>query len=272
MALNLERFEKDFDRLIENGNALYTGLVIEAYGKTGFVEEYKKAGCTDRDIDVLQKSSLSFSTHYQSWYSECLAVLKAVLPDRLADFISHYEPAKNRKEIDYSTYVIKDALLGSVITRVSTGKVVADQKAAIAHFQNQLAMVQAAKSRFRSSLFEIRQLVQADLFDSEIDAARELLRNRFIRASGAMAGVVLERHLRQVCDDHSIKVAKKNPGISDLNELLKSNGVIGIPEWRHITFLGDIRNLCDHNRQSEPSDSQVTDLIEGTSKILRTIA
>jgi hypothetical protein len=42
-----------------------------------------------------------------------------------------------------------------------------------------------------------------------------------LRAAGAVAGVVLEKHLRQVCDDHKITVAKKNPTIGDLNELLK---------------------------------------------------
>jgi len=72
-------------------------------------------------------------------------------------------------------------------------------------------------------LFEIRQLVQADLFDSEIGAARELLENKFLRAAGAVAGVVLEKHLRQVCDDRGLKILKKNPTLGDLNELLKAN-------------------------------------------------
>ena len=44
-------------------------------------------------------------------------------------------------------------------------------------------------------MFDIRQLVQADLFDSELDAADELGKKKFTRAAGALAGVVLERHL-----------------------------------------------------------------------------
>ena len=54
----------------------------------------------------------------------------------------------------------------------------------------QVHILSAVENRFESSLFDMRQLVQADLFDSELDAAKQLLQNGFNRASGAMAGVV----------------------------------------------------------------------------------
>ena len=44
----------------------------------------------------------------------------------------------------------------------------------IPQFDQQLAILGAVRARFESSLFDIRQLVQADLFDSELDAAGEL--------------------------------------------------------------------------------------------------
>ena len=120
-------------------------------------------------------------------------------------------------------------------------------------------------------LFDIRQLVQADLFDSELDSAKELAKHKFFRASGALAGVVLEKHLRQVCDNHSLKVTKKNPTISDLNDLLKQSGVIDTPLWRSIQFLGDIRNLCDHSKASEPTKDQIEDLLDGVTKVTKTL-
>lgn len=149
---------------------------------------------------------------------------------------------------------------------------VVDHSAAIPHFQQQVAILKAVKRRFDSSLFEIHQLVQADLFDSELESSRHLLKNKFLRAAGAIAGVVLEKHLKQVCDDHNAKITKKNPSISDLNEILKATSVIDLPQWRHITFLGDIRNICDHNKQNDPTEQQVTDLIDGTDKALKTIS
>ena len=217
------------------------------------------------------KNLPTFNVAYEAWYSEGLALLKQLLPDRLQDFKEHFEAPKNRKEITYATYRVQDALKGLVVTRPGYNDVVVDGKAAIPHFRQQFAILKAAEKRFDSSLFEIRQLVQADLFDSEIDAARELLKNKFQRAAGAIAGVVLERHLAQVCEDHSLKIRKKHPALSDLNELLKANSVIEVPQWRFISMLADIRNLCDHSKQKEPTEQQVTDLIEGTDKILKTV-
>ena len=69
-------------------------------------------------------------------------------------------------------------------------------------------MLGSCKARFESSLFEIRQFVQADLLDSELDAAKELSKHTFTRAAGAVTGVALEKHLAQVCDNHAIKNKK----------------------------------------------------------------
>jgi hypothetical protein len=55
--------------------------------------------------------------------------------------------------------------------------------------------------------------MQADLFDSELDEAKELAKNKFTRAAGVLAGVVLERHLGQICQDHSIKLKKREPSL-----------------------------------------------------------
>jgi hypothetical protein len=67
--------------------------------------------------------------------------------------------------------------------------------------------------------------------------------------------------------NHSIKSRKKHPTIADMNDLLKSDTVIDIPTWRQIQRLGDIRNLCDHNRNREPSQNEVEELIAGVSKV-----
>ena len=46
--------------------------------------------------------------------------------------------------------------------------------------------------------------------------------------AGAMAGVVLESHLTQVCENHNIKITKKDPTVNDLNDLLKTNDIIEV--------------------------------------------
>jgi hypothetical protein len=267
MASNLDRFKKDLDRLIDLGGDLHLSMLLET-SKDEFTKQIQKVH--GKDANDFIKKLPKFSKEYEAWYSESLALLRQLLPDRIENFISFYEKPKGRKKITYATYVIQDYLRGLVV-KDGYGDYKVDTSAAVTQFQQQYNIVKAAKIRFESKLFEIRQLVQADLFDSELEAARELHKNKFLRAAGAVTGLVLEKHLRQVCEDRAIKIAKKNPGISDLNELLKSNGVIEIPQWRHISMLGDLRNLCDHSKSKEPKPEQVSDLIDGTEKVLKTV-
>lgn len=223
------------------------------------------------DFLELKKKLPNFSTDYQSWYSESKALIKQLLPDRLADFSRHYEKPKPRKDISFENYRIEDYLQGLKVTRGWEKETVVGPKAAIPHLRQQLAIVKAVSSRFESSLFDIRQLVQADLFDSEIASAQELLKSGFSRGAGAIAGVVLEKHLGQVTENHSITTRKKNPTISDFNDLLKDAEVLDTPAWRQIQRLGDIRNLCDHNKGREPTKDEVQELIIGVEKLTKTL-
>ena len=125
--------------------------------------------------------------------------------------------------------------------------------------------------RFKSSLFDIRQIVQADLFDSELESAKALVKHGFLRAGGAIAGVVMERHLAEVCENHAIQLRKKTPVIADFNDELKKAEVIDVPQWRFNQLLADIRNLCDHNKNTEPTNEQVTDLVDGVMKLTKTL-
>ncbi len=244
-------------------------MIMVASGRLAASKIMKDQGISDKEIEKAKSKAGAFGVDYQSWYSECIAFLKQILPDRLQEFKALYERPANRKEVSYVNYVIADFLIGLQTSR--GGDIVADRKSAVPKFQNQIAILTAASTRFVSSLYDIKQLVQADLFDSELDAVRELLRKKFLRAAGAIAGVILEKHLQQVCVDHNVKILKNNPGIPDLNELLKSSNVIDIPQWRHIGLLADYRNVCDHNKGKEPTLEQVSDLIDGTDKVLKTI-
>jgi hypothetical protein len=268
MTPNLEKYKKDLAALVARGEQLHMAIQFECYP-----EEFKRAIAKElkgEAKDVLAKLP-SFGESYQTWYSEAKTLIRQVLPDRLADFVRHYEKPKPRKDISYENYRIEDHLQGLTVTRGYDNEKVVGPDAAIPHFRQQLNIVKAVKARFESSLFDIRQLVQADLFDSELESARALAKSGFNRAAGAVAGVVLEKHLRQVCDNHKIAVSKKNPTISDLNDLLKRSEVTEVLQWRFIQHLGDLRNLCDHDKKIEPTKEQVADLIEGVAKVVKTL-
>jgi hypothetical protein len=212
MLSNLDRYKTDLESLIAKGWALHSAMQAECFPEQFKDALTKKYG--NKGPQVL-KGLPSFHDDYQPWYSETKGLVKQLLPDRLSDLVRHYEKPKSRKDITFENYAIEDYLQGLSVTRgVTVQEKVVGPDAAIPHFRQQMAILKSVSARFDSSLFDIRQLVQADLFDSELDAANELARKKFTRAAGALAGVVLERHLGQVCDNHNIKVAKKEPHIS----------------------------------------------------------
>lgn len=263
--MDKSKYEQDIEALVAEGTLLYYSMYFAAHPEQR--KEHKDV------LDKFEKDGKlpGFHDSYQTWYSEALDCLKQLLPSRVDDFISYYLPAKNRKDIKYDNYTVRDYLDGLRVTRGWEQEVVVDSKAAIPKFQQQLEIVKALKKRFKSSLFDIQTLAQADIFDNELDAASELNKKGFNRAAGAVAGVVLEGHLNTVCDRHKVKVAKKNPTISDFNDALKNAGVIEVAVWRKIQFLGDIRNKCDHKKTVDPTQDEIEELIDGVRKYVKTL-
>lgn len=267
---NLEKYKEDLKELIANGEKLWMAMKVEYLGED-FHNQIKKVLKNDKKVCEYLKKLPFFGDAYQAWYSESLVLLKQLLPDRVSDFTRSYEkPRTRRKEITFENYVIEDALQGLQIKN-GFGEIVVGADAAIPRFTQQLNIIKAINKRFESSLFDIQQLTQADLFDSELEAAKELNKKGFIRGAGAIAGVVLEKHLLQVCDNHGIKINKKNPSISDYNNKLKEAGTYETPSWRRIQHLGDLRNLCDHKKKKDPKTEDVDELIEGVESIIKTI-
>ena len=121
-----------------------------------------------------------FRDEYESWYSESLQVVKSLLPSRVDDFISLYKDTK-RKSISHSTYTLSDYMIGVRITRGY--ETVVDGTSAPIKFSQQKNILKSVKERFSSSLFDIEHLLQADIFDSELDSSEELLKKGFTRGS-----------------------------------------------------------------------------------------
>ena len=261
MASKIESLQKELNELIVKGNHLYLAMIDDVKGLS---EDLKK------DLKEKKIKLPNFKNEYDTWYSEALAVIKQVLPDRQTDFVRQYKDDK-RKGIDFLTYGIADYLLDLRTTRYGGSEVVADSSAAIGKMQIQNSILEAAEKRFESSLFDIQEVLQADMFDSELGAARELAKKGFVRGGGAIAGVVLEKHLGHVCEMHNLKTRKKHPTISDLYQMLKENDIIDTAKWRFIQHLGDLRNLCDHIKDREPTKDDALELVEGVEKVIKTV-
>jgi hypothetical protein len=259
MNTNISKIENELKSLAEKGIRLQLGM-LQALEKLDKI--------SDLDNILKKYSPLDFYRNYEVWYSESLLVIKQLIPDRLEDFKMLYKDDK-RKNLEYINYTVSDFIM-NVVRKIGPD-VIVNQEAAYPKFQQQLDILDSARKRLKSSLFDIKQILQADLFDSELDSANELLKKGFIRAAGAISGVLIEKHLTQVMLNHNLKSRKKNISISDLNDMLKSNDIYDVATWRFIQRLGDLRNLCDHFKEREPTKEEVQDLISGTDKIIKTI-
>ncbi|MBX9597129.1 MAG: hypothetical protein K2X04_00970 [Burkholderiales bacterium] len=260
---NLEKYKTGLVDLIEFAYFLQDSMFVLCYPDKKLKKLFCDSGRLEPENLASYINSLpSFHLDYQGWYSKSLSIIKFLLPDRLDDFIRQYKTPNNRSIIDYSSYVIEDFLNGIR----QEGVVV--MEAAIPKFIQQRAILKVCYERFNSSLFDIKRLLQADLFNSELEAAKELINKGFYRAAGAIAGVVLESHFAQICESNNLKLSKKDPSINDYNEFLKKEEVITLNEYKHISLLASIRNQCVHNKSEEPAKNDVETLIDGVSRVM----
>ena len=206
---------------------------------------------------------LSFHLSYQKWYSSTLKVIQILAPDRYIEFKSFYEIDSKRKSLGYGTYVIQDYLKG-----------VAPGSYDLRHFDtveqtirnvyNQYAILQSLENRIDNKLNNIEATLLIDLQSDELEKAKELIKVN-IRASGVIAGVVLEGYLKSVCLKHELKILKTKSTLARYNDLLKENEVYDLTIWRKISYLGDIRNLCAHKKERDPNKEEVIELIDGVN-------
>ena len=266
MKDNFEQIKADVKRIHTQGVNLLNAIRDEQFPEQ---MEQHFTNVLKKNYQEFKKGLPVFKSAYQPWYSEAVAVIKMLLPLRYSDFVRLYEKPKGRKEITRENYVIEDYLSDTVITAGFDKKVVAGPDAAIPAFEQQYNIIGAILSTIDSTLLDIRREIQAGLLDAELDKAALLAKNKQFRAAGVIAGIVLEKHLEQVCERRQLKITRKT--IADLNELLKKNNIIDFPDYRHIGLLAELYQLCVQNKKREPEPSEVADLINGTDKVIKTI-
>ncbi len=199
-----------------------------------------------------------------------MKAVSVLAPDRYDEFRCYYEASPKRKTLEYGTYVIQDYLKGVVPSALHCPGFNSKRQAGLNVF-NQMAILRSLSTRIDSVLANLEQTLYAELRDAEVETARKLMRSS-PRAAGTLAGVILEGYLQKVAQNHNLSINKKSPTIGDLNDSLKQAGIYDMATWRKISYLGDIRNLCSHKRDVDPSPEQVKELIEGVNWVIKNIA
>jgi hypothetical protein len=253
-----EKIKEELNYLIARIELLYHA---EAYNK--FPDKFKSFSKEAKE----KLTNENFISGYPAWYDRALRIVSALCPLRKEEFQTLYYADRKGKATQYDTYTIRDYLQGMVVRR-GYEDIFDATSACLTRVRLQQAIVEGIRDGLDRGLDDIVGVLQFDLFSDELAAAQELLAKGHIRAAGAVAGVILEGHLKYLHTKHKLARAGKNPTISKLNDALKDAGVYDQAVWRRIQFLGDVRNSYSHKASSDPPVGNVEKLISETKELM----
>ena len=237
-----EILEKEINDLIENGEKLYLTFNYDEFTRN----------------------------NYQVWFSKSNKIVELLLPERYQEFKEYYSTDKIQSYLD--KIKIKLFLSGFFYEEKE-----AEKKSIKTLFSQQIAILKSCKEILNSKFNNIQYEMFIELNETELDTAKSLLKIN-LRASGCIAGVVLEKYLKSLLNKYNPNHGKKDNELSlnVINELLKEKAY-DTKTFKNIQYLSDIRNLCDHDKKDsegktkEPTKEDVETLIENTERIMKTI-
>lgn len=212
-----------------------------------------------------QQNVISISELYNSFYTKAVALLSVILPNRLDEFKSCYiYDSKSPVHITHNRTI---ANFFNKINYIKNPYEEIFEKQVLTFFILQENILKSAEELIDSVLYELENKIQYNFFMDELHCAEELLKKKYVRPAGVVAGVALESHLKTVCKNHNIALKPKDT-LGKFIEYLRKANIIDFIFERKLQLLGDTRNLCAHSKDREPSIDEVSHLIFETKKIL----
>jgi hypothetical protein len=130
------------------------------------------------------------------------------------------------------------------------------------------AIFHAAKEDyFGGYIVSLKSIVQAELFDDEIEQAKELFDKDYYIAAAVIAGVVLETRMRELCKENNITIGKLDK-LNKMNDELAKNDIYNSLIHKQIVALAGIRNSAAHGKTDEFSRDQVDNMIKVIENLL----
>jgi len=129
----------------------------------------------------------------------------------------------------------------------------------------------SAKDDFEGGyLFNLRNLVHADVFANELEQAEYFLNEGYKVPAAVVAGTVLESTLRELCASHGVVILDNNQQdvtrtakLDRMNSELTKANVYNGTRQKQITAWAAIRNNAAHGKPDDFEDAQVRDMISG---------
>ena len=126
----------------------------------------------------------------------------------------------------------------------------------------------AAKDDYeKDALFEVKQLIEADLFDEFLEQAEYLHKTGYSPAAAVIAGSVLEDGIRKLCIRNNIELPDK-PKLDWMNSQLAKEGAYNKLTQKRITSLADLRNNAAHGKWDEFESSDVEEMLRNVREFM----
>ncbi len=252
--------------LHNEGRNIYFAAVM-VYDKDYF-KKYNEVA--QKEAEEAAQKIIKPNVDYHTWYYTASKAISIFAPERLEEFKSFYSGDKTIKipaDLNYMTAGITHYLQDRMIHQ--DGKKIDFFQAFESGFKMQINILRAIVKNFDNPFFNLESNIRHDIYKSELDIAKDLNKQGYLRASGAIAGVILEIHLKNLATNRDVMPKKKDPGMSDYNDALKDN-IYDTATWRQIQTCGDIRNLCVHPKEAEPTKYQINTIISTVEIIITT--
>ncbi|PUA27405.1 MAG: DUF4145 domain-containing protein [Cellvibrio sp. 79] len=137
----------------------------------------------------------------------------------------------------------------------------------VSKFNEYKAIFLAAKEDYEGGyLSSYKSIVQAEVFDSELEQAIELLNNGYYVAAAVIAGTVMETAIRELCLKNEVTPGK----LERMNADLAKENIYNINVQKQVTALAATRNSAAHGKTTEFNHSDVKQMIDTIQLLLTT--
>ena len=209
---------------------------------------------------------------YQSWYDLSYKIISICSPRRLEEFERLYtgdKTIKNDGDLNFLTAGIIHYFQNLL---VQTGDLKKDFFITFAsNFTTQRSILLAISKNFDNPLFNLENDIRSRIYESELDIAKDIQDQGHLKIAGAVAGVIIEAHLKTLVAKRKISIKTQNnkpPTMDDYNNALKKDDTYDTATWRLIQRCGDIRNDCAHSNEDKPTKKETDDIIRAAEQII----
>ena len=125
----------------------------------------------------------------------------------------------------------------------------------------------AADDLAAGALFQVRALVEAELFDDLLEQAETLLAAGYFQPAAVVCGAVLEDGLRGLCASNSVPLSER-PKLDSMNSELAKAGAYSKLVQKRVAALADLRNKAAHGQWDQFTREDVSDMLVQVRRFL----